>query len=469
MRCKYTLSALAIATLCWGYSLPSFAADPVPAAEPAPAVSSASTAESAPAANPAPTVEEAPAPQPAPNTEQAPATDSAPATESGAIEGTTDASETNADALAPVKEKLVSPEQEKMSTELKPKYERFTLLKSDDPEDYKRTNGIWVSDAGNGRVIYMRDFDGNDFYSLGNAGHDMGQFLNPEQVWVDVEGKLYIADCDNNRIVRTDDVRGYNWTNKTGFNHPRGVAQHGRRFIVSDTGNNRILIYNNFDDEVPMVTLKDPKIKDPGYIWVDDEGNIFVTCGSYPPGGRIVRIPFDLTVEPAEWKVYEGKGLKGNSFAPGQVCVTDSGLFMTDTISQRVIRINDIGARTVAETGAYGNGTLQFIDPKGMSEDEDGTLYIVDSNNDRLVKMENIRGKGWKVYETSNPMFGLRSPNSVYVWSPRPSKEEMEDQEKAEQEKKEKEAKENKEQQPEEEGKAKFVTSPTGNGSGFAL
>ena len=415
----------------------------------------------------------APSPVPAAETtekdEQAKQAENVPA----AADQKTDSS--SDDVLAPVKEKLVAPEQEKISSELKPKYERFTLLKSDNPDDYKRKQGIWISDSGNGRIVYMKDINGNDFYSLGSAGRDIGNFLNPEQVWVDVEGKIYIADRDNNRIIRVDDVRGYNWTEKTGFSAPRGVAMHGKRFIVSDTGNNRILIYDKFDAEQPMVTLKDERINDPGYLWLDEEGNIFVCCGDYPPGGRIVRIPYDLTVLPAEWKVYDGQGLSGSSFAPGQVCVTEDGLFITDTASQRLIRVHDIKGRNVWELGTYGSGSMEFIDPMGMSQDEEGNIYVVDSHNDRIVRMKNIRGQEWKAYDTLNPIFGLRSPRSIYVWSPRPSLEEIaEEEEKAKDDKNKDKKKDKKEEKtdganPDGTEKPKLIPNPDGNGAGFAL
>ncbi|MBQ7568410.1 hypothetical protein IJT17_06355, partial [bacterium] len=210
MRLKYIFTAALATALCFNLASPLHADEQKAAASPAVSASENGAASTATASGTA-----------------------------GTAEG--QAAEDGKKVLAPIKEGLVSPEQQVVSTELKPKTTRFTLLVSDDPNDYKRKQGIWISDSGNGRIIYMKDLNGNDFYSLGSAGRDIGNFLNPEQVWVDIEGKLYIADRDNNRIVRVDDLRGYNWTVKEGFNAPRGVAMHGKRFIVSDTGNNRIL------------------------------------------------------------------------------------------------------------------------------------------------------------------------------------------------------------------------------------
>ena len=130
----------------------------------------------------------------------------------------------------------------------------FSLLRSQDLADYQRTRGIWVSDSGNGRIIYMKNLRGEDFYPLGISGSG--------EIWVDLEGKIYVADRGNNRVVRIDNITGMGWVEMSNdFLEPRGVAFHGKRLFVSDTGNDRILVYEKFGDLTPMAELKDEKIK----------------------------------------------------------------------------------------------------------------------------------------------------------------------------------------------------------------
>jgi DNA-binding beta-propeller fold protein YncE len=68
---------------------------------------------------------------------------------------------------------------------------------------------------------------------FGGAGSGDGQFQHPHGIAVDRQGDIYIADTDNNRVVRLRYlttglvfVRNYN-----GFTHPYGVALDSRRQV----------------------------------------------------------------------------------------------------------------------------------------------------------------------------------------------------------------------------------------------
>ncbi len=330
------------------------------------------------------------------------------------------------DVLAPLRQDL---DKKGGKIELESEKPHFSVLNSPDPKDYKRTEGIWISDSGNGRIVYMKNIEGQDFYTIGISGQGIGRFLHPEQIWVDIEGKIYVADRGNNRIIRMDDIRGFGWTEWNGFSSPRGIAAHGQRIYISDTGNNRILVYDSFKSETPMAVLDDPKIKGPGYLWLNMEGDLYVCCGIFPEKGKIVKIPFNLTTPPNEWEVYSGRGLKGQGFTPSQIAVADEGIYCVDPASQRLIRMDDMKGHDLWELGEYGDEQFEFIDPMGISQDENGSIFIADTGNDRIVKIDNIRGKGWKTYHTYEPNFSLRSPRSVYVWSPRPPLPEPEEEE----------------------------------------
>ncbi|MGM9991937.1 MAG: NHL repeat-containing protein [Candidatus Bruticola sp.] len=299
---------------------------------------------------------------------------------------------------------------------------RFTMLQSSNPEDYKRLSGIWISDTGNGRIVYMKNIQGEDFYPLGLSGSGLGRFLNPEQIWVDVTGKVYIADRGNNRIIRIDDIRGLGWTEMdNGFKGPKGVAFHGKRLYISDTENNRILVYEKFGDTEPMAELKDSKINKPGYLWLDMDGNLYVCCGEGTMKGQIVRIPFDLTALPSTWQVYRGQNLSGAAFTPTQFVKTDDGVFFVDIANQRLVKADNFRGKNHVEIGSYGRGAFQFLEPKGLSSSEDGSkIYIADTGNDRIVCLDPKQANSWETYDSQEPTFGLRSPKCVYVWSPRP-------------------------------------------------
>lgn len=298
---------------------------------------------------------------------------------------------------------------------------RTPLILSSPEMDYAPTSGIWISDTDNGRIVYLKNMEGEGYYALGLAGRGLGRFLKPEQIWVDVEGRIYVADRGNNRVVRMDDLRGAGWVETTGLAEPTGVAAHGDRIFISDTGADRILVYRQFGGE-PVAVLSDPKIRQPGHLWLDLEGNLYVVAGDDPPGGRVVRIPVNLDAPPSQWQVYEGSGLEGSGFAPSQVVVTSRGMFLVDRSGERLVRVDDFTGRDARDLGGYGTGSGRFVAPQGLSQDEQERIYVADSGNDRIVRVDDIQGRGWTVYAPAESARSLRGPRSVYVWSPRPPK-----------------------------------------------
>jgi tripartite motif-containing protein 71 len=90
--------------------------------------------------------------------------------------------------------------------------------------------------------------------AIGSAGSGDGQFNYPQNIAIDANGNLYVADTGNNRIEKFDTNGVYlsqfgSFGSGNGqFNYPVGLAfdLHGHVY-VSDVANNRI---QKFDPEV---------------------------------------------------------------------------------------------------------------------------------------------------------------------------------------------------------------------------
>ncbi len=113
---------------------------------------------------------------------------------------------------------------------------------------------IFVVDAGNSRIVQMDDLSGTNWVTFGTLGSGSGQFDHPVGAYIDAAGRIYIADAGNGRIVRIDDISGTNWTTfgtfgpgAGQFNHPTSLVvdedqQYGDgRIYVVDQGNNRVI------------------------------------------------------------------------------------------------------------------------------------------------------------------------------------------------------------------------------------
>jgi sugar lactone lactonase YvrE len=108
---------------------------------------------------------------------------------------------------------------------------------------------IYIADTDNHRVVRINDMSGAGFVSFGSQGSGVGQFNRPEGVAVDALGRIYLTDNENHRIVRINDMSGTGWVTFGSFgggvgqlNEPHDIAvSAAMRIYVADAGNGRIV------------------------------------------------------------------------------------------------------------------------------------------------------------------------------------------------------------------------------------
>ncbi len=106
---------------------------------------------------------------------------------------------------------------------------------------------VLIVDPGNNRV-QIRDGDLKLIKTLEGPGYD---FNEPKYLTVDIDGWLYVADENNNQIKIFDAKYrlqatigdGRRGTDAGSLNKPEGIEVRGARIWVSDTYNDRILLY----------------------------------------------------------------------------------------------------------------------------------------------------------------------------------------------------------------------------------
>ena len=237
-------------------------------------------------------------------------------------------------------------------------------------------------------------------------------------------GQIYIADTWNNRVRRIDlksgVIHAVAGTGKKGLSGDGGAAKdaefggiycialdpRGRGLVLTDLDNRRIRMVDLSSGLVTTVAGNGEKGKpedgssaiqaplvDPRAAVTDSKGNLYIL----ERGGHALRV-----VDAAgkiRTLIGDGKGdttLKG----PKHLCVDNSGnVIIADTENHRVLKylVHEKVTVPVAGTGQKGTAgvggppsAVQLNQPHGVTLGPDGQLFIVDSSNNRVLKIETI-------------------------------------------------------------------------------
>ena len=75
-------------------------------------------------------------------------------------------------------------------------------------------------------------------------------------------------------------------------------------------------------------------------------------------------------------------------------------IYVTDFRHGRLIRIDDMTGKGWVEFGTVGSGVNQFNEINQVASDKQGRIYITDQANHRIVRIDDMTGKGWVSYGT---------------------------------------------------------------------
>jgi DNA-binding beta-propeller fold protein YncE len=97
---------------------------------------------------------------------------------------------------------------------------------------------IYIADMMNDRIVRVDDMTGGGWVTFGTQGGAPGQIHWPWGVDLDASGRIYIADSANGRIVRVDDMSGTGWIADAFFSSPWGVqvGPSGRIYAADRSG-----------------------------------------------------------------------------------------------------------------------------------------------------------------------------------------------------------------------------------------
>ncbi len=185
----------------------------------------------------------------------------------------------------------------------------------------------------------------------------------------------------------------------TGGGGSGGGNQGLRGVYVADTGNHRITVHATGSSQFFHFGSQGSGIgqfNGPNSVVVDRNGRIYVAdTGNH----RIVRMN---DISGAGWVSYGTQGSGQGQFnTPMALSLAFPGglgethLLICDTENDRIVRLSTaLDGQDWETLGTNGSGNLQFDDPQGISVSGDH-IYVADTANHRIVRVDNMTGAGW--------------------------------------------------------------------------
>ena len=99
---------------------------------------------------------------------------------------------------------------------------------------------IIVSDTGNHRVQVLSSIDGSFLFEFGSLGNQPGQFNYPEGVCIDNQGRIIVADLDNNRLQSFTHEGHHISSFDCGTEKPSSVAFDEHRGLIAFSAGHRV-------------------------------------------------------------------------------------------------------------------------------------------------------------------------------------------------------------------------------------
>ncbi len=297
---------------------------------------------------------------------------------------------------------------------------------------------VWVADSSNHRIRRI-DTDGTIATVAGNGSAGFGgdgvpatdtSLNSPRGLSFDASGRLIIADTFNHRVRMIDEdgvIRTVIGGGEGGLSFPRAVVVDERgRMLIADSGGHRIVRSEPSGKITVLIgtglpgfagdgsLAREARVFSPAGVAVDGGGNILVAdTGNH----RVRRVaieelrpsPFGLSPGPRIVRTLAGTGMPGflgdggpatagNMRSPSGVATDRNGnMFISDSANHRIRRI-DGASKIITTFGGTGVGgfsgdnvpateaMLNF--PQGIALDAAGNIFIADNLNHRVRRID---------------------------------------------------------------------------------
>ncbi|MGQ9747276.1 MAG: 6-bladed beta-propeller [Candidatus Caldatribacteriaceae bacterium] len=241
---------------------------------------------------------------------------------------------------------------------------------------------LWVSDWGNNRVVAFSQ-EGNFLKAIVGLQGPVGLALRGDRLFIVEQKGNRVRIFDTKKLSPLGELRPA----KSSFREPRGIwVDSEGKVYVADTGNSRIVVFGPSGEEIASFGkegMGDGEFYYPRGITVDQEGQIWVVDTAH----NCVQV-LDKNGKFLFRFGQEGSGEDGFRH-PRYIFIRSEFVFLSDYRNHRIKIYDRKGVLLALIGGEEGIGELQFSYPEGLWMDQEGVLWVADAGNNR-VKAINV-------------------------------------------------------------------------------
>ena len=283
---------------------------------------------------------------------------------------------------------------------------------------------VYVADSGNNRIRKISTSGAvSTLAGAGNAAFNDGDgvaasFYDPRGISVDSNGLIFVADTQNHRIRKITSSGNVTTLAGSGssafedgdslaasFNYPVGVDVAPNEIVyVADQFNHRIRKITSSGNVTTLAGSGSPMFADgdgvaasfyyPAGVAVDYNGTVIV-ADFFSHRIRLISPLGSVTTLAGSGigQFADAVGLEASFYHPAGVAVDYNGtVIVADYFNHRIRLISPSGSVTTlvgSGIGQFADGvglSASFFYPFGVAVDSNGTVYIADSQNNRIRK-----------------------------------------------------------------------------------